>query len=104
MKTGYNQEGIGPDQKKERMGKFLRARSPESLKDDGKLSGIVGHALHDAVDFGAKAIAETGSLGLIPVLRLEQFRARGLSEKNRPHYGQRCSSSALRDSHVKLWA
>jgi hypothetical protein len=37
-------------------------------------------------------------------LRLEQFRARGLSEKNRPHYRQRCSSSALRDSHVTLWA
>ena len=61
MKTGHNQEGIGLDQKKERIGKFFRARSPESLKDDGKLPGIVGHALHDAVDFGAKAIAETGS-------------------------------------------
>ena len=32
MKTGHNQEGIGLDQKKERIGKFFRARSPESLK------------------------------------------------------------------------
>jgi hypothetical protein len=43
--------------KKERIGKFLRARSPESLKDDGKLPGIVGHALYDAVDCSAKAAA-----------------------------------------------
>ena len=57
MKTSDNQEGIGLDEKKERVGKFLRARPPESLKDDGKLPGIVGHALHDAADFGAKAAA-----------------------------------------------
>jgi hypothetical protein len=57
MKTSDNQEGIGLDQKKERIGKFLHARPPESLKDDGKLPGFVGHALHDAVDFGAKAVA-----------------------------------------------
>jgi hypothetical protein len=55
MKTSNNQNGIGLDEKKERIGKFLRSRPPESLKDDGKLSGIVGHALNDAVDFGAKA-------------------------------------------------
>jgi len=29
----------------------------ESLKNDGKLPGIVGHVLHDTVDFGAKAVA-----------------------------------------------
>jgi hypothetical protein len=57
MKTSDNQEGVGLDQKKERIGKFLRARRPESLKDDGKLPGIVGPALHDTVDFGAKAVA-----------------------------------------------
>ena len=57
MKTSDNQEGVGLDQKKERIGKFLRARRPESLKDDGKLPGIVGHALHDTVDFGAKGVA-----------------------------------------------
>jgi hypothetical protein len=57
MKTSDNQEGIGLDEKKERVGKFLRARPPESLKDDGKLPGIVGHALHDTVDSGAKAVA-----------------------------------------------
>jgi hypothetical protein len=49
-------------------------------------------------------VAQTGSLGLIPILRLNEFGARGLSEKNRPHYGQRCSSSSLRVSHVTLWA
>lgn len=48
---------MGLHKKKERVGKFLRARSPESLKDDGILPGIVGHALHDAVDFRAKAAA-----------------------------------------------
>ena len=73
-----NQKRIGLDEEKECVGKFLRARPPESLKDDGKLPGIVGHALHDTVDFGAKAVAQTGSLGLIPILRLKEFRARGL--------------------------
>jgi hypothetical protein len=57
MKTSDDQERIGLDEKKERVGKFLRTRPPESLKDDGKLPGIVGHALHDTVDFTAKAIA-----------------------------------------------
>jgi hypothetical protein len=57
MKTGDNQEGIGLDEKKERIGIFLRARSPESLKNDGKLPGIVGHALYDVLDFGAKTAA-----------------------------------------------
>ena len=57
MKTSDNQEGVGLDQKKERIGKFLRACPPEGLKDDGKLPGIVGHALHDTVDFGAKEAA-----------------------------------------------
>jgi hypothetical protein len=55
MKTSDNHEGIGLDEKKERVGKFLRARPPDSLKDDGKLPGIAGHALNHAVDFGAKA-------------------------------------------------
>jgi hypothetical protein len=57
MKTSDDQERIGLDEKKERVGKFLRTRPPESLKDDGKLPGIVGHALHDTVDFAAKAVA-----------------------------------------------
>src|SRR5580704_8535538 len=30
----------------------------------------------------------------VPILRVDQFRPRGLSEDNRIHYGQRCSSSA----------
>ena len=57
MKTSDNHEGIGLDEKKERVGKFLRARPPKSLKDDGKLPRIVGHAVNHAVDFGAKAAA-----------------------------------------------
>ena len=57
MKAGDDQEGIGLNEEKERVGKFLRTRPPESLKDDGKLPGIVGHALHDTVDFAAKAVA-----------------------------------------------
>jgi hypothetical protein len=37
--------------------RFLRTCPPEGLKNEGKLPGIVGHALHDTVDFGAKAVA-----------------------------------------------
>ena len=57
MEASDNQKRIGLDEEKERVGKFLRARPPESLKDDGELPGIVGHALHDTVDFGAKGVA-----------------------------------------------
>jgi len=58
LKTGDNQEGIGLDEKKERIGNFFRrARRRVLTKDDGKLPGIVGHALHDTVDFGAKEAA-----------------------------------------------
>jgi hypothetical protein len=57
VKTGNGQGGIGFDEKKERVGKFLRAGPPKSFKDHAKLPGIVGHALDDAVDFRAKATA-----------------------------------------------
>jgi len=57
MKAGEDQEGIGRDEKKERVGKFLRARPAESLKDGGELPRIVSHAADDAVDFGAEATA-----------------------------------------------
>jgi hypothetical protein len=45
------------DKEKERVGKFLRARPTESLKDGGELARIVSHASNDAVDFGAEATA-----------------------------------------------
>jgi len=57
VKTGDDQEGIGLDEKKERVGKFVRARPAESLKDGGELPRIVSHAWDDAVDFGAEATA-----------------------------------------------
>jgi hypothetical protein len=57
VKTGNDEEGIGFNEKKERVGKFLRSLAPQSLEDNGKLSRIVGHALDGAVNFGAKATA-----------------------------------------------
>jgi hypothetical protein len=57
MKAGDDQEGIGFNEEKERVGKLLRARSTESLKDGGELPRIVSHAPNDAVDFGAEATA-----------------------------------------------
>jgi hypothetical protein len=57
MKTGDDQEGIGFDEKKERVGKFVRTRPAESLKDGGELPRIVSHASDDAVNFGAEATA-----------------------------------------------
>ena len=57
MKACDDQEGIGLNEEKERVGKFLRARPTESLKDCGELPRIVSHASNDAVDFGAEATA-----------------------------------------------
>ena len=34
------------------------------------------------------------------ILRIDQFRTRGLREDDREHYGQRCSSSAFNADHV----
>jgi hypothetical protein len=48
---------IGFDEKKEPVGKFLRVRPAESLKDGGKLPRIVSHASDDVVDFGVEAMA-----------------------------------------------
>jgi hypothetical protein len=53
MKAGDDQEDIELNEEKERVGKFLRARPTESLKDGGELPRI----LNDAVDFGAEATA-----------------------------------------------
>jgi len=52
MKTSNNENGIGLDEKKDGIGKFLRSRPPESFKDDGKLPEIVGHALIGRVRVG----------------------------------------------------
>jgi hypothetical protein len=56
VKAGDDQE-IGLNEEKERVGKFLRARPTESRKDGGELPRIVSHASNDAVDFGAEATA-----------------------------------------------
>jgi hypothetical protein len=57
MKAGDHQEEIGPNEEKERVGKFLRARPMESLKDNGELPRIVSLASNDAIDFGPEATA-----------------------------------------------
>jgi hypothetical protein len=57
MKAGDDQEGTGLNQEKERVGKFLRARPTESLKDGGELPRIVSHAPNYAIDFGTEATA-----------------------------------------------
>ena len=57
MKAGDDQEDIGLDEEKERVGKFLRARPAESLKDARELPRIVSHASNDAIDFGPEATA-----------------------------------------------
>jgi len=57
VKAGDDQEGIGLDEEKERVGEILRARPTESLKDGGELPRIISHAPNDAVDFSAEATA-----------------------------------------------
>jgi hypothetical protein len=57
MKAGDDQDGIGLNEEKERVGKFLCARPTVSLKDGGELPRIISHASNDAIDFGAEATA-----------------------------------------------
>ena len=57
VETGNDQESNGFGEKKERVGKFLCAGATDDLEDHGELPRVIGHALHDAVDFSAKAPA-----------------------------------------------
>ena len=102
MKAGDDQEGIGFDEEKERVGKLLSARSTESLKDGEELPRICSHAPNDVVYFGAEATAKTRDFSLVPILRVDEFSTSCFGKANRPHCGQRCSSSALRVSQVTL--
>jgi hypothetical protein len=70
MKAGDDQKGIGLDEKKERVGKFLLSRPTEG--------------------FARKRRPKPGHLSLVPILRLDEFGAGGLGKANRPHYGRRC--------------
>jgi hypothetical protein len=70
------------------------------FKDGGKLLEIIVHPFDQRVNRLAKTSSQPGGFAFVPILRLDQFPPRCLSEDNRIHYGQRCSSSAFSDAHV----
>ena len=63
MKAGDDQEGIGLDEKKERVGKFLRWRLTEG--------------------FARKRRPKPRSLSLVPILRVDEIGAGGFGKTNR---------------------
>jgi hypothetical protein len=76
VKTSNYRNDIGFDAKKERVGKHFQARPAHVPQDSGELPRIPRHVLNGAVDFRTKAAPQTGSLALIPILCIDQFRPR----------------------------
>jgi hypothetical protein len=61
---------------------------------------IGGHALSQGVNRFAEMPPESGVFAFTPILRVDQFRTRGLGEDDREHYGQRCASFAFNADKV----
>ena len=100
MKTGNHDQGVILDNKKQRVREMAQETAANIPKHGGKLPGIIADSLDQSVDCLPETPAKPGGFALIPILSLDQLGPRGLSKDDRIHYGQRCSSSALRDAHV----
>jgi hypothetical protein len=60
-------------------------------------------AIEHFVDWELKATLGEKGVDKEHQPRVDEFRASSFGKANRPHYGQRCSSSALRISQVTPW-
>jgi hypothetical protein len=65
-----------------------RDRASRILEDNWKLHWICPHALNRSVDLSAEIASETRNFRFVPILRLDEFRARRRRKKDVPHYGQ----------------
>jgi hypothetical protein len=101
METGDNKHiAVFLQSEKQGIGKVPHKSAAHLFEDGWKLPGILAHPFDHWVNRLAEASAQASYFAVVPVLRLDQLRAGGLGEDDRIHYGQRCSSSALRLTHV----
>jgi len=100
METGDNEQGFVFPDEEQRVRKAAQKCAAHVLEHDRKLPGVGAEALDEGVNRLAEMSAESGGFAFVPVLRLDDFPARALSENNPEHYGQRSSSSAFKAAHV----
>ena len=101
VEAGDNgQRVVGFDNEHERVGKAAKQGAAHIPVDHGELPGARAHALDHGVNCLAETSAQAGGFVLVPVLRVDQFRAGRSGEDNRMHYGQRRSRSAFNASQV----
>ncbi len=76
METGDDRERfIRLDDEHQRLGEAAQQCAANVLVDDGKLPWTGAHALDNRLHRRAEASAQTGSLILVPVLRVKQLVA-----------------------------
>jgi hypothetical protein len=102
VKTGDDQEGIGFDEEEERVGELLRAGRWRVVNTMGNCRGF-SVMRRTTLSISARKRRPKPGASASYHSCASMSSARGFGEMNRPHYGQRRSSSDLRVSHVTLW-
>ena len=82
METGHHDQRLAVQREKQHVRKAAQQSTANASKDNGELQGIFGHPLYRGVDLGAEPAAQSKRLICIPVLRVDQFRARRRSKYN----------------------
>jgi hypothetical protein len=82
MKARDNGYGVRLDAKKQVVGKAMQKSAANVVQHDRELQGVIRDALHGQVKLGAKSNAKAGGLRFVPVLCVDDFQPRGLSEND----------------------
>ena len=82
MKASDNGYNVRLNAKKQVVGKAMQKSATHVAQHDRELQGVLRDALHGQVKLGAKSNAEAGGLRFEPVLRVDGFQPRGLSEND----------------------
>lgn len=87
METRDDEHGIGIvfDDVKQRVRKAAQQGAPHVFVDNRELQRVGADSLGHLVDGSKEAAAQTVCFAFIPVLRVDQFRPRSLSEPDRIH-------------------
>jgi hypothetical protein len=85
VKTGDDQKAVRLGEEKQRVGRSLGARPPQCFVDHGKLPGLSAMRWTTLSISARKRRPKPRRLGLVPILRVAKFSARGFDETNQPH-------------------
>ena len=91
---------VSLDDEHQRVWKAAKQGAAHVLVDYWELAGSGAYALNHGFNRRAVTPTQSGSLVLIPVLRVDQLGAGARGKDNRMHYGQRSSSSVFKAAQV----